>query len=99
MVVPRWGTIGLFVSIIVQFILSWARAKKTEKSFRAAVLPSALMAIAVSMIFVRFFFEEVPVWVDAPLLIFCFLLISIVLALWIVQFRRYSKNERPEARA
>ena len=55
MTIPRWSTIGLFAAVVMQLILSWLQAKKTGRSFREAVLPSALLASGVSIIFLREF--------------------------------------------
>lgn len=85
----RWSTIGLFVVILIQFSLSWARAKKTGKSFRSAVLPSALMAGLTSIVLARAFFDALPLWIDATLVILVSLVLLIVLALLLVQLRRY----------
>ncbi len=92
MTIPRLTTIVLFVALVVRFILSWIQARKTGKSFRGAVLPNALMAGAVSIILVREFFGDLPVWIDAPILILCFLLILIALGLWLVRLKRFLKE-------
>jgi hypothetical protein len=88
-IVPRWFTFLLFASIIMQVIVSWLHAKKTGKSFRAAVLPNALIAAGVTIILVREFFAEVPPWIDGPLAILCFLLILFAFGLWAIQLKRY----------
>ena len=90
--IPRWSTIGLFVGLVVLFALSWLRAKKTGESFRAAVLPNVLMAGAGSIFFVREFFGDLPLWIDAPMLILCWLMILIVLGLGLVRFKRFLKE-------
>ena len=92
MTIPRWSTIGLFFGIVIQFVLSWLQAKKTGKSFRVAVLPNALMAGALSIMFVREFFDDLPVWIEGPIVILCFLLILMALGLWFVQLKRYLKE-------
>ena len=92
MIMPRWSTIALSVALVAQFILSWLQAKKTGKSLREAVLPNALIAGAVSIIFVREFFGDLPVWIDAPNTILCLLLIIMALGLWLVQLNRYLKE-------
>ncbi len=92
MINPRWSTIGVFVMVVIQFILSWLQAKKTGKSFREAVLPAALIAGAVSIIFVREFFGDLPVWVDAPITILCSLIILFVVGLAVVRLKRYLKE-------
>jgi len=89
MTTPRWSTVGLFLALVLQFILSWAQAKKTGKSFREAVLPGALIAGGVSIIFAREFFNELPVWIEPPLVILCSLLILIALVLLLVRLKSY----------
>ena len=91
MTIPRWSTIGLFVALLLQFILSWVQAKTTGKSFREAVLPSALIAGGVSITFAREFFGDLPVWIEAPLVILCSLLILMALALLLLRLKRYLK--------
>jgi uncharacterized membrane protein YoaK (UPF0700 family) len=92
MTIPRWSTIGLFVGLVMQFILSWLQAKKTGKSFREAVLPSALMAGAFSIIFAREFFGDLPIWIDAPIAILFSLIILFVVGLAAVRLKRYLKE-------
>jgi hypothetical protein len=92
MVIPQWSTIGLLVVFVMQLILVWRDANKTGKSLRTDVVPSALMAVAMTIIFVRSFFEDVPKWMDPPLAIFTFLILAIVLTLRIIQFKRYMKT-------
>lgn len=92
MINPRWSTIGVFVMVVIQFILSWLQAKKTGKSVREAVLPAALIAVAVSIILVREFFGDLPVWVDAPITILCSLIILFVVGLAVVRLKRYVKR-------
>jgi hypothetical protein len=89
MFIPRWSTIGLFVLLMIQFVLALAHAKKTARSFREAVLPNALVAAAISIVFAREFFGDLTPWVEAPLAILCLLLILIALGLWLAQLRRY----------
>jgi hypothetical protein len=90
--IPRWSTIALFVMVFVQVILSWLQAKKTGRSFREAVLPGALMAGAVSIIFVREFFGDLPVSIDATITILCSLTILFVVGLAVVRLKRYLKE-------
>lgn len=92
MIIPRWSTIGLFVLVVVQFILSWLQAKKTGRNFREAVLPSALIAGAVLIIFVREFFGDLPVWIDTPIAILCSLIILFLVGLAVVRVKRYAKE-------
>jgi hypothetical protein len=92
MIIPRWSTIGIFVVLVVQFIVLWLQAKKTGKSFRAALLPGALVIGAVSIILVRELFGDLPVWIEAPLVILCLLLILIALALFMVRLTRFLKE-------
>jgi peptidoglycan/LPS O-acetylase OafA/YrhL len=89
---PRWSTIGLFVFFVIQLIMSWFQARRTGKSFRAAVLPNALMAGALSIIFVREFFGDLPLWIDAPILILCCLIILVYVGLGLVRLERYLKE-------
>ena len=60
MTIPRWNTIGLLVALVMQCVFTWLQAKKTGKSFRGAVLPSALMAAGTSIAFAREVFIELP---------------------------------------
>ena len=53
---------------------------------------AASFAIAVTIIFVRSFFEDAPLWIDAPLVILCLVLAAIGFGLWIVWFKRYIRN-------
>jgi uncharacterized membrane protein len=92
MLIPRWSTIGLFALLVMQFILSWLQAKKTGKSFREAVLPTALIAGAVSIIFVRESFGDLPVWIDAPIAILCCLIILCLASLAVIRFRSFVKE-------
>src|SRR5437868_13220238 len=92
MIIPRWSTIGLFLVVVMQFILMWLQAKKTGKNLREAVLPSALLAGTVSIIFVREFFRDLPLWIDAPIAILCSLIMLFVLGLWLAQLKRYLKG-------
>ena len=92
MTIPRLSTIGLFVALVTQFVLAWVQAKKTGKSLREAVLPNALVAAAISILFAREFFGDLTPWVEGPLAILCLLLIVIALALWLVQLKRYLKD-------
>lgn len=89
MTVPGWSTIGLFVASVFLFISSWVQARKRGKSFRSAVLPNALLAGAVSIIFAREFFADLPIWIDAPLAIVVCLVILIGLGLLLLRLRRY----------
>jgi uncharacterized membrane protein YoaK (UPF0700 family) len=92
MIIPRWSTIGLFLMLVIQPLLFWLQAKKTGKHLREAVLPNALMAGAVSIIFVREFFGDLPVWIEAPLVILCSLMILFVVGLAAVRLKRYLKE-------
>ena len=92
MTIPRWSTIGLFALLLMQVIVSWLLAKKRGKSFRGALLPTALMAGAISIAFAREFFVDLPVYIDVILVILCCLLILIALGLWLVQLKRYLKE-------
>ena len=90
--IPRWSTIGLVVGIVLQFVLAWLQAKKTGKRSRESVLPKALMAGALSIMFVREFFGEIPVWIEAPIAVLCFLMILFALGFWLVQLKRHLKD-------
>jgi protein-S-isoprenylcysteine O-methyltransferase Ste14 len=92
MTIPRWTTIGLFVGLVMQFVLSWLQAKKTGKSFREAVLPNALLAVAFSIIFAREFFPDVPMWIEVPILILLSLIILFIVGLAAVRLTRYLKD-------
>jgi protein-S-isoprenylcysteine O-methyltransferase Ste14 len=92
MIIPRWSTIGLFVVVVMQFTLSWLHAKKTGKTFREAVLPSALLAVSVSIIFARECFGDLPLWIDAPIAILSSLIILAVAGLAAVEVKRYLKD-------
>ena len=94
MIIPRWSTIGLFALLLMQVIVSWLLAKKKGKSFRGSLLPTAMMAGAISIAFVREFFVVLPVYIDVILVILCWLLILIALGLWLVQLKRYLKEAR-----
>lgn len=88
-VIPRWGTFGLLGLLILQLIVAWRHAKKTGGGFRSTLLPNALAAAAVAIIFVREWFAYVPVWIDAPLVIVCLLLLLTAFLLWGVWLKRY----------
>jgi hypothetical protein len=92
MTIPRWSTIGLFALLLMQVILSWLQAKKRGKGFRGALVPTALMAGAISIAFAREFFVDLPVYIDVILVILCWLLILIALGFWLVQLKRYLKE-------
>jgi hypothetical protein len=92
MIIPHWSTIGLFVVVVIQFILSWLKAKKTGKNLREAVLSEALIAGAVTIILVRAFFGDLPVWIDAPILIVCSLIILFLVGLAAVRLKRFAKD-------
>ena len=92
MIIPRWSTTGLFIALVMQFILSWLQAKKTGKSFRGAVLPNALAAGAVCIIFVCEFFGDLPILLAAPVTSLCLLLLLMAVGLWLVQLTRYLKE-------
>jgi hypothetical protein len=59
---------------------------------RHAILPSALIAGGASIIFVREFLGDLPVWLEAPFVILCMLLILTALALLVVQLKRNLKD-------
>ena len=90
--IPRWSTIVVFVLIVIQLIRSWFQARRTGKSFRAAVLPDALIAGIISIIFVREFFGDRPLWIDLPIVILCSLIILTVLGLGLVRLKRFLKE-------
>lgn len=92
MIIPHWSTIGLFVALVTQVVLAWLQIRKTGKGFREVVLPNALAAGAVSIIFAREFFGDLPAWVDVPITILCLLLMVMAIGMWVVQFRRYLKE-------
>jgi len=92
MTIPRWSTIGLFALLLMQVIVSWLQAKKSGNGFRGSLLPTALMAGAISIAFAREFFVALPVYIDAILVILCWLLILIALGLWLFQLKRYVKE-------
>lgn len=92
MIIPRWSTIGLFVTLVTQFVLAWLQVRKTGKGFQGTVLPNALAAGAVSIIFAREFFGDLPAWLDAPITILCLLLMVMAVGLWLVRFRLYLKE-------
>ena len=93
MTIPRWSTIGLFALLLMQVILSWLQAKR-GKGFRGSLLPTALMAGAISIAFAREFFVVLPVYIDVILVTLCWLLILIALGLWLVQLKRHLKESR-----
>jgi len=92
MTIPRWSTIGLFALLLMQVIVSWRQAKKSGKGFRGSLLPTALMAGAISIAFAREFYIHLPVYIDVILVILCWLLILIALGLWLVQLKLYLKD-------
>jgi hypothetical protein len=71
------------------FALSWLRSKETGKSFREAVLPYALLAVAGSIFFVREFFGDLPLWIDVPIVVLCGLIILILLGLGLFRLKRH----------
>ena len=89
MTIPDWSTIGLFIGPVVLFTLSWLRSRETGKSFRAAVLPYALLVAAGSIFFVRGFFGDLPLWIDAPIVVLCSLIILILLGLGLFRLKRH----------
>jgi protein-S-isoprenylcysteine O-methyltransferase Ste14 len=89
MIIPRWSTIGLFTLVVIHFIVTWLRAKKTGESLREAVLPAALLAVAVMIVFVRGFFDDLAIWIDAPILTLCSLIILFLVGLTVVRSWRY----------
>lgn len=92
MTLPTWTTIGLFVALLAQLALSWTRAKHNGKSFRSAVLPNALMAGGVSIILIREFLKEIPIWIDATLVILVSIIMLLAVGLLLLQLKRYLKN-------
>ena len=92
MTLPKWTTIGLFIALLAQLALSWTQAKHNEKSLRSAVLPNALMAGGVSIIFIREFFKEIPIWIDATLVILVSIIMLLAVGLLLLQLKRYLKN-------
>jgi hypothetical protein len=92
MTIPRWSTIGVFVALALQFILSWLQARKTGKGFREAVLLNALLAGAIAIIVVREFFGDLPKLIDALIAILLSLIILFVVGLAAVRLNRYLKE-------
>ena len=92
MTIPRWSTIGLFALLLMQVIVSWLQAKKSGKGFRGSLLPTALMAGAISIAFAREFFVVLPVYLEVILVTLCCLLILISLGLWLVRLKRFLKD-------
>ena len=92
MTLPKWSTFGIFVAIVANFLVSWVRAKHAEKGFRSALLPNALMAGGMSVVFVRDFFSDVPIWIDAPLAVLASSVILIALVLYLIKLKRFLIN-------
>jgi len=95
MTIPRWTTIVLFAGVVMNFIMTWLQAKKTGTSFRESVLPSALVAGAVSIIFVREVIGDIgdrPRWIDIPFLILLSSIISYLLGLSAVRLTRFLRE-------
>jgi len=87
--IPPWSTTGLFVCLVIQIITFWLIAKKRGKSIREAVLPSALLAGGVLVIFLRELFANVPHWLDVALGIVGSLIILLVLGLWLIRLKGF----------
>jgi hypothetical protein len=92
MTIPRWSTIGLFVCVGMQLILTWLQSRKTRTNYRKSVLPAALLAGAVSIIFVREFFDDNPRWFDIPVAILLSSILLWLLGLSAVRLTRYLKE-------
>ena len=90
--IPRWSTIFLFIWFVVQLAVAWVRAKRAETGVGSSLLPHALIAAALSVVFVRDLFEYVPIWIDAPLVILVLIAILIALVLLRVRLKRYLIN-------
>ena len=91
MIIPRWSTIGLFFGLVLHFILSWRQARKSGKSFRDAVLLNALLAAVFLIIFIRGFFGDFPLWIDAPITLLLALIILFSIGLATVRLSRHLK--------
>lgn len=91
-VIPRWSTAGLFILLVIQFLRAWIEARKAGKNFRSTVLPSALIAGGMSLIFVREFLGNLPSWIDATLAILVSLIMLAASLLAAVQLRKYLKT-------
>ena len=92
MTLPQWTTFVILVSMIVQFVVAWLQAKRSGKSFRSAVLPNALMAVAMSIVFAHELFREVPAWIDDSLALIALLLFLSAGVGFLVQLKHYLKN-------
>jgi hypothetical protein len=92
LLIPRWGTTGLLVLLVIQFILSWIQARQTGKSLRSKLLINALMAGSVSLIFAREFFGDLPLWIDATVVVLVSLMILVGLGLETLRLKRYLKS-------
>jgi Kef-type K+ transport system membrane component KefB len=57
-ILPKWTTFVIIAAFLVQFVLTWLQAKRSGKRFRSAVLPNALMAVAMSIVFARELFKD-----------------------------------------
>ena len=92
MTIPPWTTIGMFAGVNLNFILTWLHSKKTGKGIRESVLPAALAAGAVSIIFVREFFGDAPLWIDVPAMILLSSILLWLVGLSAVRLTRYLKE-------
>jgi len=91
--IPRWTTIFLFIAFVTQLAVAWVRAKHAETGFRSALLPQALIAAAISVVFVREFFEYVPIWIDLPLAILVGVANLIAMVLFMFKLKRYLRAQ------
>lgn len=91
-IIPKWSTFFLLVFIILQLILAWRGARKTGKKPRSALLPNILASAAMAIVFVREWFGNIPVWIEAPLVVICLLLILIAFVLWGIWLKRYLRD-------
>jgi len=82
----------MFVVLVTQFVVAWVRERRAKEGFRSALLSKALMAGGMSMIFVREIFRDVPLWIDAPLVILVSLVCLITFVLYLIKLKRYLKN-------
>jgi len=90
--IPRWGTTGLLVLLVIQFILSWIHARQTGNRLRSRVLTNGLMAGCVLLIFAREFFGDLPLWIDATTVVFVSLMILVGLLLETLRLKRYLRS-------
>ena len=89
---PRWTTVVLLAAAVMQSILAWLQSRKTGKSRRETVLPSALFAGAMSIIFVRELFGDTPRWFDVPVAILLWSILLWLFGLWAVRLSRHLKE-------